>query len=50
MAIPRWNRDTPFIDYLKPIIMTSDDYITALEQKQERREEVAREKKKKRKT
>ena len=30
MAIPRRNRDTPYINYSKSIIMTSNDYITAL--------------------
>ena len=46
VSIPRRNRGTPFIDYSKSIIMTSDEYIAALEQKQERREEVSREKEK----
>ena len=31
MAILRRNRDTPLIYYSKSIIMTSDNYITALE-------------------
>lgn len=38
--------DTNFIDYFKSMIMTSDEYIDALEQKQERHERVAREKEK----
>jgi len=46
VVIPRRNRGTPLIDYSKSIIMTSDNYITALEHKQERCEEVAREKEK----
>ena len=50
VSIPRRNCDTPFINYSKSIIMTSDEYIAALEEKQERREEVSREKRRERLT
>ena len=44
MSISRRSCDTPFIDYFKSMIMTNDEWIYALEHKQERREEVVREK------
>lgn len=44
MSSPRRSRDTPFIDYCKSIIITSDEHIATQEHKQDIHEEVAREK------
>ena len=44
VSIPWRSRDTPIIDYFKFIIMTSDEYIATLEDRQERWRVVAWEK------
>ena len=42
VSIPYRSYNTPFVDYFKLIIMTSDEFTIALKHKQERQEEIAR--------